>query len=408
MKTISRIFVAVAVLFSVSAAAEPEENSSLPVAVAADEISASASDVSVSAPATEKSAEPAETVAAEPAEKFFNVKNAAILGVVEGLTEYLPISSTGHLIITNSVLGLDSETPILRRVALAEPAASDASGTADSDGIVRDGEGREFSVKDAADAYSIIIQFGAIVAVLFAYWNRCTGTLFGVFRRDAASLRLSRNLIVAFLPAAALGFFIHEKIEEFLFNPGAVAAALVVGGVLMLVVDRRRNRLVRERAGAVSGTAAESVSGTAAESVSGTAGAEECGPDLQDLSVRGALTIGVMQCLALWPGMSRSMSAIVGGYVAGLSPRRATEFSFLLGLITLTAASVYKTLQCAGEMRETFGVGVSAVGLAVAFVCAFASVKWLVEWISRHGLSAFAWYRFALAIVVFTWWTLTK
>lgn len=400
MKTISRIFVAVAVLFSVSAAAEPEENSSLPVAVAADEISAPASDVSVSAPATEKSAEPAGTVAAESAEKFFNVKNAAILGVVEGLTEYLPISSTGHLIITNSVLGLDSETPILRRVALAEPAASDASGKADSDGIVRDGEGREFSVKDAADAYSIIIQFGAIVAVLFAYWNRCTGTLFGVFRRDAASLRLSRNLIVAFLPAAALGFFIHEKIEEFLFNPGAVAAALVVGGVLMLVVDRRRNRLVRERA--------ESVSGTAAGTVSGTAGAEDCGPDLQDLSVRGALTIGVMQCLALWPGMSRSMSAIVGGYVAGLSPRRATEFSFLLGLITLTAASVYKTLQCAGEMRETFGVGVSAVGLAVAFVCAFASVKWLVEWISRHGLSAFAWYRFALAIVVFTWWTLTK
>lgn len=392
MKTISRIFVAVAVLFSVSAAAEPEENSSLPVAVAADEISAPASDVSVSAPATEKSAEPAGTVAAEPAEKFFNVKNAAILGVVEGLTEYLPISSTGHLIITNSVLGLDSETPILRRVALAEPAASDAPGTADSDGIVRDGEGREFSVKDAADAYSIIIQFGAIVAVLFAYWNRCTGTLFGVFRRDAASLRLSRNLIVAFLPAAALGFFIHEKIEEFLFNPGAVAAALVVGGVLMLVVDRRRNRLVREREGTVSGTA----------------GAEDCEPDLQDLSVRGALTIGVMQCLALWPGMSRSMSAIVGGYVAGLSPRRATEFSFLLGLITLTAASVYKTLQCAGEMRETFGVGVSAVGLAVAFVCAFASVKWLVEWISRHGLSAFAWYRFALAIVVFTWWTLTK
>lgn len=404
MKTISRIFVAVAVLFSVSAAAEPEENSSLPVAAAADEISAPAGDASVSAPATEKSAESVGTVAAEPAEKFFNVKNAAILGVVEGLTEYLPISSTGHLIITNSVLGLDSETPILCRVALAEPAASDASGTADFDGIVRDGEGREFSVKDAADAYSIIIQFGAIVAVLFAYWKRCTGTLFGVFRRDAASLRLSRNLIVAFLPAAALGFFIHEKIEEFLFNPGAVAAALVVGGVLMLVVDRRRNRLVRERAESVSGTAA----GTAAESVSGTVGAEECGPDLQDLSVRGALTIGVMQCLALWPGMSRSMSAIVGGYVAGLSPRRATEFSFLLGLVTLTAASVYKTLQCAGEMRETFGVGVSAVGLAVAFVCAFASVKWLVEWISRHGLSAFAWYRFALAVVVFTWWTLTK
>ncbi len=308
---------------------------------------------------------PAKTV---PAQEVFNVKNAAILGVVEGLTEYLPVSSTGHLILTNSVLGLDSESALVRR---------------DGDGLVFDLDGSEFSVKEAADAYSIIIQFGAIVAVLFAYWKRCTGTLVGALRRDPASLRLTRNLIVAFVPAAGLGFIFSDKIEEMLFNPVTVAIALVVGGVLMLVVDRRQKRRA-------AGTPANAVG-------------EEQGPDLQDLSVRQSLTIGAMQCLALWPGMSRSMATIVGGYVAGLSPRRATEFSFLLGLVTLSAASIYKTLKCAEQMLASFGACVSALGLAVAFVAAFASVKWMVEWISRHGLSAFAWYRFALAACVLAW-----
>jgi len=313
-----------------------------------------------------------------PAEEIFDAKNAAFLGVVEGLTEYLPVSSTGHLIIANSALGLDSEAAIIKR------GSQEKSGERE---FVRSRDGDPFSVKDAADAYSIIIQFGAIIAVLFAYWTRCTGTLVGVFRRDAASLRLTRNLIVAFVPAAGLGFVFSDKIEEFLFNPATVAAALVAGGVLMLVVDFRQKKRAREKLVADADGNGE-------------------GLDLQDLTVKQSLTIGLMQCLALWPGMSRSMATIVGGYVAGLSPRRATEFSFLLGLITLSAASIYKTLKCAGQMMDSFGVGVSGIGLAVAFVAAFASVKWMVEWISRHGLSAFAWYRFALAAVVFAWWFL--
>ncbi len=335
---------------------------------------------------------PAKTVPAKtvPAQEVFNVKNAAVLGVVEGLTEYLPVSSTGHLILTNSALGLDSENALVRR---------------DGNGRVLDRDGSNFSVKEAADAYSIIIQFGAIVAVLFAYWGRCTGTLIGALRRDPASLRLTRNLIVAFVPAAGLGFIFSDKIEELLFNPVTVAIALVVGGVLMLVVDRRQKR--RAAGCADSCMTSDAVvdrrqkrraAGTPANAVG-----EESGPDLQDLSVRQSLTIGAMQCLALWPGMSRSMATIVGGYVAGLSPRRATEFSFLLGLITLSAASIYKTLKCAEQMLASFGAGVSALGLAVAFVAAFASVKWMVEWISRHGLSAFAWYRFALAACVLAW-----
>lgn len=305
-----------------------------------------------------------------PAEQVFDAKNAAILGVVEGLTEYLPVSSTGHLILANSALGLDSDAPLSVRGNAAA--------------IVRDGDGAVFSVKAAADAYAIIIQFGAIIAVLFAYWKRCTGTFVGVFRGDPASWRLSRNLLVAFVPAAGLGFLFSDAIEAFLFNPVTVAVALIIGGVLMLLVDRRQKKL--------SGAQVD-----AAESV-----------DLQDLSVKQSLTIGAMQCIALWPGMSRSMATIVGGYVAGLSPRRATEFSFLLGLVTLSAASIYKTLKCYEPMLESFGAGVSAVGLVVAFFAAFASVKWMVDWISKHGLSAFAWYRFALALVVLAWWLASR
>lgn len=306
-----------------------------------------------------------EAAEAVPAESVFDVKNAAILGVVEGLTEYLPVSSTGHLILANAALGLDSDSAIESR---------------GGKGIVRESDGTAFTVKEAADAYSIIIQFGAIIAVLFAYWNRCTGTFFGVLKGDPASWRFSRNLVVAFVPAAGLGFVFSDKIETFLFNPVTVAVALIVGGVLMLLVDKRQ----KTRA-----------------ALGGNAGTES--PDLQDMSVKQSLTIGLMQCIALWPGMSRSMATIVGGYVAGLSPRRATEFSFLLGLITLSAASIYKTLKCAPQMLESFGGGVSCVGLAVAFVAAFISVKWMVEWISKHGLSAFAWYRFALAAVVLAW-----
>lgn len=304
---------------------------------------------------------------AVPAEEVFDVENAAILGVVEGLTEYLPVSSTGHLILANAALDLDSDAAIVKR---------------GGEGVVRGRDGSVFTVKEAADAYSIIIQFGAIIAVLFAYWKRCTGTLVGVFRRDPASWRLSRNLITAFVPAAGLGFIFSDKIEMYLFNPVTVAVALIIGGMLMLAVDRRQKKSVAAQGGNADG----------------------CGPDLQDLSVRQSLIIGAMQCIALWPGMSRSMATIVGGYVAGLSPRRATEFSFLLGLITLSAASIYKTLKCAPQMLESFGAEVSAVGLAVAFVSAFASVKWMVDWISKHGLSAFAWYRFALAAAVLAWW----
>lgn len=317
-----------------------------------------------------KNSEPS-TLAPVPAELVFDNKRAVALGVVEGLTEYLPVSSTGHLIIANSLLGLDSDAPILAR------------GNAEK--VVRDRHDEVVSVKTAADAYSIIIQFGAIIAVLFAYWKRCTGTLVGICRNNPASWRLSRNLIVAFVPAAGLGFLFHDYIEKFLFNTTGVAVALIVGGVIMLVLDKRQKKKAAALKAKNNGIEPEDKL------------------DLQDLSVKQSLVIGAMQCLALWPGMSRSMSTIVGGYIAGLSPRRATEFSFLLGLITLSAASIYKTLKSYDEMLQSFGAGVSLIGLAVAFVVAFLSVKWLVEWISKHGLAAFAYYRFLLAGTILIW-----
>ena len=129
----------------------------------------------------------------------------------------------------------------------------------------------------------------------------------------------------------------------------------------------------------------------------------ETGPDLHELSVRQSLTIGFCQCAALWPGTSRSMMTIVGGYLAGLSPVRATEFSFLLGLITLTAASAYKGLKHGPQLVAAFAPSNMLLGMAVATVVAFASVKWMVGWVSKRGIAVFAWYRFALAFVVLAW-----
>ncbi len=311
---------------------------------------------------------------AVPAEEIFDSRNAAILGVVEGLTEYLPISSTGHLIIANRILGLNSDAPLLDRGVPEE--------------LEKTTNGEVVSVKNAADAYSIIIQFGAIIAVIFAYWKRVSGTIFGILRREKTSWLLSRNLVIAFVPAAGLGFLFSNKIEEFLFNPISVALALIFGGILMLVVERRQ----KKRASGTTNFWSGAATGTPEDSL-----------DLYDLSPSQSLLIGAMQCLALWPGMSRSMSTIVGGYLAGLSPRRATEYSFLLGVITLSAASIYKTLKSYTEMLDAFGAEISLIGLFIAFVASFASVKWLVEWISKHGLSAFAWYRFALAAAVLLW-----
>ena len=266
---------------------------------------------------------------------------AVVLGLVEGVTEYLPVSSTGHLILTSSLLGLDHPD---RAASLA--------------------------------AFEVVIQGGAILAVLGLYWRRVLQMAAGVVGRDAVGRRLLGNLAVGFLPAALLGPLLDDPIDRHLFAPIPVLAALALGGVWMIWLDRRHE---------------------------GARGAA-----LETLGWRQALAIGLFQCAALWPGTSRSMMAIAGGTILGLRASDAAEFSFLLGLPTLGGACAFKLAKNllaaqrtgAPNMFEQLG-GVSvAIGLAVAALSAAIAVRWLVAFLGRHGLAPFGWYRIALAGVL--------
>lgn len=268
---------------------------------------------------------------------------AAILGLVEGVTEYLPVSSTGHLILVSALLGLDSP-PELER---------------------------------AVDAFNIIIQGGAILAVLGLYWPRVEHMLRGLTGRDPAGLRLLGLMAVAFLPAGLLGPLLDDAIEDYLFSPVPVVAALALGGVAMILVDPwQRRRFGHREHGYVA---------------------------LDALGWRAALAIGLFQCLAMWPGTSRSMVTIVAGMVVGMRPRDSAEFSFLLALPTLGGACIFKLGEdLLGEEPSalaTLGTGSMAVGMLVATLSAALAVRWLVTYLNRHGLAVFGWYRLALSVV---------
>jgi len=276
---------------------------------------------------------------------------ALILGLVEGITEYLPISSTGHLIITSSLMGLD-QTP---------------------------------EQKAAVDTFNIVIQGGAILAVLGLYFPRVVQMCRGLLGKDQAGLALAIRIIMAFLPAAVLGVLLNDLIEALLFNTPSVLTALALGGIFMIVLDRVRMREHRQ--------------GIAPEDHS-----KVLGPDLHEISMGKAMAIGALQCVAMVPGTSRSMMTIAGGVLVGLHPRRAAEFSFLLGLPTLGGACVYsilKTLSGDGpNMFEVIGWTPIALGLIAATVSAALAVRWLVGFLNRHGLAVFGYYRIALAIVL--------
>jgi len=306
-------------------------------------------------------AAPPPAAGAEAAAARLSVADAVILGVVEGVTEFLPVSSTGHLIIANHLLGLDRDTP------LKGPAGETLWHKRPS---ARNPAGEPLTLKLAADTYAVVIQAGAIAAVALLYWNSLLSMLNGLLGRDPAGRRLLVSVLIAFVPAAGLGFLAHGWIEAHLFSIGGVIAALVAGAVLMLWAEAwRRRRPVTDAAPA-------------------------------EITPARAAVIGALQCAALWPGTSRSMMTIVGGYLTGLDPRRAAEFSFLLGFVTLTAASVYKGYRSGGAMIEVFGWGSVILGGIVAAVTAAICVRFLVHWLTRHGLALFAWYRLALAAVL--------
>ncbi|UCD76131.1 MAG: undecaprenyl-diphosphate phosphatase [Phycisphaerales bacterium] len=277
-----------------------------------------------------------------------DILQAVILGIVEGITEYLPISSTGHLILTSAFLGLDETV----------------------------------QQKHAIDAFNIVIQGGAILAVLGLYWKRVLQMILGLLGKDAPGLRMVANLIIAFLPAAVFGVLLDDWIEAHLFFPIPVIAALAVGGLLMIVIGPWQRRRFHDDTRADNHGAFSFV-------------------DIEHLTWKRALIIGFLQCIAMWPGTSRSMMTIVGGMFVGLRPKHAAEFSFLLGLPTLGGACVYKAAKnFAGDgpnMLKTLGAAPAIVGIIVAFIAAALAIKWLVGYLTKHGLAIFGWYRLVLS-----------
>jgi undecaprenyl-diphosphatase len=282
-----------------------------------------------------------------PPPQAMSVGQAMVLGIVEGLTEYLPVSSTGHLLLTERFLGIGTQ-----------PTAS------------REGKQR---AKDASDAYTICIQAGAIVAVLGLYTRRVKQMGAGLLGRDPHGLRLVLNIIAGFLPAAVIGLLCNRFIKEYLFGLWPVVFAWLAGGIAILAIDRWQQR---------------------------RGGSRQANKGLEELAWPSALLIGLAQCLAMWPGTSRSLATIVGGLLVGLSLPAAVEFSFLLGVVTLGAATTYDALKHGELMLQTFDPLALAVGLVFAFLAAVLSVKWMVNYLNRHGLAIFGYYRVALALLV--------
>lgn len=257
---------------------------------------------------------------------------AVVLGVVEGFTEFLPVSSTGHLILAGSLLDFTGEK---------------------------------------AKAFEIIIQAGAILAVCWEYRSKIASVVAGL-GSDPKARRFVINLFIAFLPAAILGLLFIKKIKAVLFAPVPVALAFIVGGVIILWVERRL------KTGAARAPRIDSV---------------------DEMNWADALKVGCAQVFALIPGTSRSGATIIGAMMFGLSRKAATEFSFFLAIPTLFAATFYSLYKERSSLVAA-DVPMFAVGLVVSFIAAFISVRWLLRYISTHDFTAFAWYRIAFGIVV--------
>lgn len=281
--------------------------------------------------------------AAAAGEELLSWWQAAILGVVEGITEYLPISSTGHLLVVSRMLGLPSE-----------------KGSA---GL------------EAVNTYAVAIQFGAILAVLGLFWRRFVSMIAGLFGRDDGGRHLLIVLVIAFLPSAIVGFLFDNAIESALFGPWPVVVAWVIGGIVILVLERS-GRIPDRGVAAQPGT-----------------------DPLLDITYRQALIIGAVQCLALWPGTSRSLTTILAALLIGVAVPAAVEFSFLLGFATLSAASVFKMAKDGSVLIDQFGVVTPLIGVAFAFISAVIAIKWLVGYLQHHDLTIFAWWRFGAAAI---------
>ena len=277
-----------------------------------------------------------------PHRKLITPMQATILGVVEGLTEYLPVSSTGHLVLADEFLGLRDQSKYSED---------------------------EYS---AIEAYEIVIQGGAILAVLLLYMKYVLAMIQGLVGRNPAGRKLLINVVSAFMPAAVVGLLLHKIIKTYLQSTIPVVAALAVGGIVMILFERSSMAKARRQSGF----------------------------GLHLLSVKHAVIIGFAQCVSMWPGTSRSMMTILAGMAVGMNPVAAAEFSFLLGLPTLLAATAFKIKKEGHLLAAHIDLTSMVLGGVVAAVTAAFAVKALIGWLNRHGLTPFGWYRIALAIVV--------
>ena len=261
------------------------------------------------------------------------VITAILLGIVEGLTEFLPVSSTGHLILASELLGYDAAQWAM---------------------------------------FNVIIQLGAILAVIVLYWRTFWAVAQGLVKREPMSLRFVVNIALAFLPSALLGLAIKDIIDVMLGTPEIVGWALLVGGIAILVIER----LVKP---------------------SDTKG-------IADIAPTRALGIGVIQCLSMIPGVSRSGATIMGALCLGVERRTAAEFSFFLAIPTMMGATVLELFDNREALaRGDIDLGLIAVGFVVSFLVAIAVIKWFVGIVSRHGFAPFAWYRIVAGIIAIVW-----
>ncbi|HVJ03122.1 MAG TPA: undecaprenyl-diphosphate phosphatase [Sphingomonas sp.] len=258
---------------------------------------------------------------------------AILLGIVEGVTEFLPVSSTGHLILASELLGYDAATWAM---------------------------------------FNVIIQLGAILAVVVLYWRTFWAVAEGLIRRNPTSWRFLRNLVVAFIPAAVIGLALHDQIELLLGAPRVVAVALILGGIAILVIERLVKRA----------------------DIHGIA----------DIPLARVIGIGFIQCISMIPGVSRSGATILGALSLGVERRTAAEFSFFLAIPTMLGATVLE-LAKNGDKIATGSIGWTEIGVGflVSFVVAILVIKWFVGIVSRHGFAPFAWYRIVAGVVALVW-----
>ena len=268
---------------------------------------------------------------------------AVVLGLVEGITEYLPVSSTGHLVLVDELLGLRDATKL------------------------------STSELDAVEAYEVVIQSGAILAVILLYFKAIQQMLLGVVGRSEEGRRLLVNVVCAFAVTGVIGVFAHKLIKQYLQHSGPVIFALAAGGLLMLAFESSR----------------------------WAKAARDHGYGLNQLTPRHAAMIGLAQCLAMWPGTSRSMMTILSGMFLGMNPVAAAEFSFILGLPTLLAATGLKLYKEGPLLTSHIGLPAMGLGLGVAAVAAAIAVRGFTAYLARRGFVPFGIYRIALAVVMF-------